>query len=185
MPITTVAVSSAVGTTAVSTFSWAHTVGTSDTLLVVGVAVNSSNSTSPGGGINSIRLGTTNTGAAFTKRTTARSTGGINIAERVELWTLANPTTGLSTRIHVAFANASMAYAPLGYGIGFQGTSAVGNVVAGASIGTSGLKSATVTVAGANDWAIAMFGKRIDRKSTRLNSSHSQISYAVFCLKKT
>src|SRR2546430_3761210 len=24
-----------------------------------------------------------------------------------------------------------------------------------------------------------------DRKSTRLNSSHSQISYAVFCLKKT
>src|SRR5688572_31821527 len=26
--------------------------------------------------------------------------------------------------------------------------------------------------------------KWIDRKSTRLNSSHSQISYAVFCLKK-
>src|SRR2546430_6305815 len=26
--------------------------------------------------------------------------------------------------------------------------------------------------------------ERIDRKSTRLNSSHSQISYAVFCLKK-
>src|SRR5688572_31838466 len=26
--------------------------------------------------------------------------------------------------------------------------------------------------------------KDIDRKSTRLNSSHSQISYAVFCLKK-
>src|SRR2546430_13630983 len=26
--------------------------------------------------------------------------------------------------------------------------------------------------------------QRIDRKSTRLNSSHSQISYAVFCLKK-
>src|SRR2546430_4347742 len=25
---------------------------------------------------------------------------------------------------------------------------------------------------------------RSDRKSTRLNSSHSQISYAVFCLKK-
>src|SRR5688572_32317681 len=25
---------------------------------------------------------------------------------------------------------------------------------------------------------------RADRKSTRLNSSHSQISYAVFCLKK-
>src|SRR5207249_8725968 len=27
-------------------------------------------------------------------------------------------------------------------------------------------------------------GKRIDRKSTRLNSSHVSISYAVFCLKK-
>src|SRR2546430_12626592 len=27
-------------------------------------------------------------------------------------------------------------------------------------------------------------GRTVDRKSTRLNSSHSQISYAVFCLKK-
>src|SRR5688572_31098783 len=27
-------------------------------------------------------------------------------------------------------------------------------------------------------------GVHADRKSTRLNSSHSQISYAVFCLKK-
>src|SRR5688572_31780430 len=29
-----------------------------------------------------------------------------------------------------------------------------------------------------------VFIARKDRKSTRLNSSHSQISYAVFCLKK-
>src|SRR5688572_32508698 len=29
-----------------------------------------------------------------------------------------------------------------------------------------------------------IFPKDLDRKSTRLNSSHSQISYAVFCLKK-
>src|SRR2546427_5932487 len=28
------------------------------------------------------------------------------------------------------------------------------------------------------------FANFLDRKSTRLNSSHSQISYAVFCLKK-
>src|SRR2546430_10298849 len=28
------------------------------------------------------------------------------------------------------------------------------------------------------------FANLLDRKSTRLNSSHSQISYAVFCLKK-
>src|SRR3712207_8240014 len=27
-------------------------------------------------------------------------------------------------------------------------------------------------------------GPRLDRKSTRLNSSHANISYAVFCLKK-
>src|SRR5688572_31873174 len=31
--------------------------------------------------------------------------------------------------------------------------------------------------------AVDVDGK-LDRKSTRLNSSHSQISYAVFCLKK-
>src|SRR2546427_5742819 len=31
-------------------------------------------------------------------------------------------------------------------------------------------------------WAGRVVG--VDRKSTRLNSSHSQISYAVFCLKK-
>src|SRR5258708_36472141 len=29
-----------------------------------------------------------------------------------------------------------------------------------------------------------VFGLRLDRKSTRLNSSHQIISYAVFCLKK-
>src|SRR2546427_7084437 len=32
--------------------------------------------------------------------------------------------------------------------------------------------------------ARADYDSAIDRKSTRLNSSHSQISYAVFCLKK-
>src|SRR2546427_9497404 len=30
----------------------------------------------------------------------------------------------------------------------------------------------------------AVLAVPLDRKSTRLNSSHSQISYAVFCLKK-
>src|SRR2546430_5098757 len=29
-----------------------------------------------------------------------------------------------------------------------------------------------------------VLNQKTDRKSTRLNSSHSQISYAVFCLKK-
>src|SRR2546430_5544801 len=32
--------------------------------------------------------------------------------------------------------------------------------------------------------AASRFPLAVDRKSTRLNSSHSQISYAVFCLKK-
>src|SRR5688572_32535941 len=31
---------------------------------------------------------------------------------------------------------------------------------------------------------VFFYGYGEDRKSTRLNSSHSQISYAVFCLKK-
>src|SRR2546430_7162554 len=31
---------------------------------------------------------------------------------------------------------------------------------------------------------VAKYNRLLDRKSTRLNSSHSQISYAVFCLKK-
>src|SRR5689334_23688716 len=45
-----------------------------------------------------------------------------------------------------------------------------------------------VTVRGTVTESVSVLGKgayRIrDRKSTRLNSSHSSISYAVFCLKK-
>src|SRR5439155_9778244 len=33
-------------------------------------------------------------------------------------------------------------------------------------------------------WSFGNFGRTTDRKSTRLNSSHVAISYAVFCLKK-
>src|SRR3712207_7337568 len=36
----------------------------------------------------------------------------------------------------------------------------------------------------ARDDAVAVRDHRQDRKSTRLNSSHANISYAVFCLKK-
>src|SRR5438270_10413437 len=36
----------------------------------------------------------------------------------------------------------------------------------------------------ASDPRLMVVEKSQDRKSTRLNSSHSQISYAVFCLKK-
>src|SRR2546430_12435504 len=37
---------------------------------------------------------------------------------------------------------------------------------------------------GTFDAGVELALQRLDRKSTRLNSSHSQISYAVFCLKK-
>src|SRR5438270_8404938 len=39
-------------------------------------------------------------------------------------------------------------------------------------------------VAGCTDVDLNFSPSTKDRKSTRLNSSHSQISYAVFCLKK-
>src|SRR3712207_8929815 len=38
--------------------------------------------------------------------------------------------------------------------------------------------------AGRTERAAAALGRDGDRKSTRLNSSHANISYAVFCLKK-
>src|SRR2546427_2129790 len=47
------------------------------------------------------------------------------------------------------------------------------------SLEGSHARSVTRTLAGQ-----AHIASRQDRKSTRLNSSHSQISYAVFCLKK-
>src|SRR3712207_8049604 len=42
------------------------------------------------------------------------------------------------------------------------------------------------TVEGGNgtDWMLGGEKSSLDRKSTRLNSSHANISYAVFCLKK-
>src|SRR2546429_5990535 len=43
------------------------------------------------------------------------------------------------------------------------------------------------TAAGSGGWNdpdMLEIGNGIDRKSTRLNSSHGYISYAVFCLKK-
>src|SRR2546427_2619939 len=45
-------------------------------------------------------------------------------------------------------------------------------------------QAATVTIEGSQIVAVDQQGSGVDRKSTRLNSSHSQISYAVFCLKK-
>src|SRR5688572_31893314 len=54
-------------------------------------------------------------------------------------------------------------------------------VIAAEAETTSGLYTRYILILSALG-PLAMFVK--DRKSTRLNSSHSQISYAVFCLKK-
>src|SRR5690606_42032738 len=43
---------------------------------------------------------------------------------------------------------------------------------------------AAVELAAGQDAGLLELGEHQDRKSTRLNSSHVKISYAVFCLKK-
>src|SRR2546427_8191136 len=65
-----------------------------------------------------------------------------------------------------------------GLAMGNSSTGDYGNVVPG-DPGYSGGGAGGTGVAGS-----ATRGGHADRKSTRLNSSHSQISYAVFCLKK-
>src|SRR5690349_23435805 len=51
----------------------------------------------------------------------------------------------------------------------------------GAVVGVEGLPGRAVAVGEGRD---PVLGGEGDRKSTRLNSSHVEISYAVFCLKK-
>src|SRR3712207_7500245 len=52
----------------------------------------------------------------------------------------------------------------------------------GAGRGAGGTQPVGLGVPG--DERLALGKERQDRKSTRLNSSHANISYAVFCLKK-
>src|SRR2546430_577352 len=71
-----------------------------------------------------------------------------------------------------------------------------GNVVAGASVTLASAEknfSRTVVTGSEGNYLFSLVPPgsytiqtetKGDRKSTRLNSSHSQISYAVFCLKK-
>src|SRR3712207_7636341 len=42
----------------------------------------------------------------------------------------------------------------------------------------------SLVLAGGKGWLYDSLFAEVDRKSTRLNSSHANISYAVFCLKK-
>src|SRR5205807_8174005 len=46
------------------------------------------------------------------------------------------------------------------------------------------VQSKTSEPAATTGWTPPVAGTPVDRKSTRLNSSHLVISYAVFCLKK-
>src|SRR5256886_10055359 len=57
-----------------------------------------------------------------------------------------------------------------------------GNVIAWESAGSAGFKGSRKSTPFAAQVTADTCAQ--DRKSTRLNSSHSQISYAVFCLKK-
>src|SRR3712207_7924661 len=50
--------------------------------------------------------------------------------------------------------------------------------------GSAGIGSASVRLQLGDDLHGPDFRRPRDRKSTRLNSSHANISYAVFCLKK-
>src|SRR5688572_31923929 len=68
-------------------------------------------------------------------------------------------------------------------------TGAPGKIAEGAATGA--LNQLTEWMTDAATWTTKQIATGIqktstpeDRKSTRLNSSHSQISYAVFCLKK-
>src|SRR2546421_6148667 len=58
-------------------------------------------------------------------------------------------------------------------------TAAFSGAIAGCSRRTTRFSPAT-----SSSWYASTITTRVDRKSTRLNSSHDQISYAVFCLKK-
>src|SRR6266542_4057878 len=62
---------------------------------------------------------------------------------------------------------------------------------ADAGFGGTGFQSREITIgtglqiaSAGSRTVIATFKASLDRKSTRLNSSHGSISYAVFCLKK-
>src|SRR5688572_19445909 len=74
---------------------------------------------------------------------------------------------------------------------GFAGSAADGIALfekLEAKLGEHGGSLRRAAVELAKDWRTDRVLRRLeamlDRKSTRLNSSHSQISYAVFCLKK-
>lgn len=154
MTISTDNASSGLGTTAVSTMSWSHTVGTSGTLLVVGVHARSTASSLVN--VSSVRWGTT-AGSTLTLLIARTEQIAARHVDQVSLWSLANPTVG-TTLIHVDLGNSSVAQRPIGGAISLQGTS----VFKTSGVSSGGATTATVTVSaattGANDWLIGLFG---------------------------
>src|SRR3989475_4656967 len=85
--------------------------------------------------------------------------------------------TGLLALAAVVFAGASVFEAQYPW-LGYVRATAEASLVGGLADWFA------VTALFRRPLGLAIPHTAIDRKSTRLNSSHSQISYAVFCLKK-
>ena len=159
MPLSTDNISSGVGTTAVSTFSWAHTVNaaaTSGTLLIAGIHVRSTASSNVT--ISSVRWGST-AGTTMTLLILKREQIAARAVENIALYYLVNPTTG-TTRINVDFGNTSVSHVPIGAAISLQGTSVFQSSGVSSGGATSGAQSVTLATTGAGDLLIGMFGAR-------------------------
>src|SRR5688572_32115117 len=86
----------------------------------------------------------------------------------------------------LTFGRSGVDIYPLQVGVGLEDVQTFGKFLGGTTANVAvaaarlGRRAAIITGVGDDP-----FGRYVqDRKSTRLNSSHSQISYAVFCLKK-
>src|SRR5947209_6466663 len=89
------------------------------------------------------------------------------------LHAIAKVTTAVSTSNVTANLSALVIFCPLSVEIGITSPALLWQ--AGCQMGKGGKSLSTLGVTK---------GNHADRKSTRLNSSHANISYAVFCLKK-
>src|SRR5215469_15670848 len=88
-----------------------------------------------------------------------------------------NDGPGLSRRDELNVSGATMSYAP------WRAAGATGAVVTGADLVLHLLSGHLAVSSSLSAGVVALFAVA-DRKSTRLNSSYVENSYAVFCLKK-